>query len=1482
MEPVRIDSKLAVPGQKSRVAHPPSHAVLRAAARHIQEELKRCKAALPYSELVVVTAEGSGKALYQVVHWNGGVSDDVFLITYDVLGPLRVGGTAIMRRYPNGEPYLKGPGSSYTVLPTEDDPLEPVVPTVGQFLQTGGFWWEPFSALTAQRPMDDSIQVLEISYPPSSMTYDSFLHRVRLYLTGFIPVGTELDGSTSYVVDGGSPIVGGFGSASSGSDVWMDFSFPTEPTSVQLTLRFTVPASELVAGGDDANVGPISCRGVVMFPSGAAQMGAALTQTYTPRSAIYTPTPTSYTDNAPAEDSFAIPLRDTPAVNDSQDRFNTWIDYFVNRSSDFTKPIAYTVMGDALYAFLSFSSGIDMGISYKVISEEGDFTLNHSVGHFDSDHSDGAISEFVYVSTDDNRDFNLVAPSLGRDWSGYTCTDVQRQSDGLTIPFTQAGSVVTIDPTGLDPGVTVLRFIADFTWNTPYKFNIYPDKQVSEILSVTVNGVEDAGAAYNVVSGRQIITLSVTPGSGASVVVSYHGFNDYTFNDHFTGGAVVFHLSNVPVPGTAYLNLDAYPLTGYFPTGYATKIVVRTDVDYESEYADGRWVSVALKIPGDQNVEEGVQYKATYVYKIVTGNLYDFASVLIREFNATSPSGITSLSVPISGDATPVSSFPLGDPADSYQYFGWDRTRYGYLHYNPNKDSYTAVTPAGIAYRNRTATDSARNYTLSPWPEQANSEDPLWRGGWSYPANPTGWGSGGVAGDAFPPFKRRTAPHYGVSVMGRYALLGSWGAVASAVNFIRAPRDWGGGQGGNKADSAFPIYGFKQDKKTNVWGLIKALSPLDLVADNAKLHPTYMPGAGLVRAESGIDGNSYGHYGGGEPKNSWWPMTKDCKSWVIAAGWCEAEWGQTFRGITAAGDPNDYASFPYGHHDSGLTFNLVDPVTMEIQSQLTIKCDPNYVEGIFSEANALGYRFYSQEDVDHVASVFGATTFDLRETFVAGYDYGYYPGYSGLRFFFYGMNALDVPDGRQPVLRYPGIPSLASGNPRYADDYNGNEVRIGPEDAWQSQEMSIGDDGFLYVTLSIPYWLRIDDQTVLRRSETVTGTWVDPDVPFDCTPSIAGTTYDPVLGRTYYYLGNNRSKYISGWMGGPIVTGIGGPGAVTFSSYGPTTIQALPWSGFFSPFQDLINHVGFHLPIEQDLANPTHNTDTNGDDYISGYPGKANTCSHLEVPWYQDIPHRTWTTPVVSHNSGDPGITYTASTLGSGASLPPWSGVIVFAITGNQYRRYQKNARTFLFKISCANKTLTEVWRKDISFKAQLGPSFGNSAYGNPAPPVRTDNTAFFRAYSTKQRGRCIFVLRVAPIGTNPFLKKVVLEVYDSTSDPAVLLHTIQIPHDGYGSPNTPIPPENLEMMVGVDDAGNEWAHVCGFIQPVPGHGTPFNRMLVRMHANLSEDPTLIELNGDEPNDTTAPRFNDFRGVAQAANTWAWLSNRGDIYKRST
>jgi hypothetical protein len=74
--------------------------------------MKRQLATNPGIELVVVLAEVA-PAKYDVLRWTGATMSSVFLVTYDTLGPLGDGDTAILRYYDTGEPYLKGPGGGF-------------------------------------------------------------------------------------------------------------------------------------------------------------------------------------------------------------------------------------------------------------------------------------------------------------------------------------------------------------------------------------------------------------------------------------------------------------------------------------------------------------------------------------------------------------------------------------------------------------------------------------------------------------------------------------------------------------------------------------------------------------------------------------------------------------------------------------------------------------------------------------------------------------------------------------------------------------------------------------------------------------------------------------------------------------------------------------------------------------------------------------------------------------------------------------------------------------------------------------------------------------------------------------------------------------------------------------------------------------------------------------------------------------------------
>ncbi len=1446
--PTRIDSKLSLPAEKPAQSRQTDPRIRAAAVKHIREELKKQKAALPNTELVVVTAVGSGKALYDVVTWNGGTTSDAFNVTDDHIGPLAVGSTAIMRRYPNGEPYLKGPGATALTLPdNEDDPLEPISPDTGQWLNTSGYWYNSWSSRNPMRPMEDRIENSETFTPASTglWIYEDDNDVLKVVLT--IPDTATIDSSEALF--DGSPRSGAFYTSLDGYKVIGWFSVTSEPTLVEVTYRYSLLDSALIGGGNPQNDGPMSLRGVVMFPAGIAQMAAVLTQTYVDAEGTELTTQhAAYSDESPNYDVWAIPLNFAPVIANSVYLPNTYVDDYRDNPSF---NVVFMLANDSLYMLSQMSDGIS-------------FTYALSAGPATSELETFVVgAQSVQQKWKGTDVFNLKTHPRATWWTSYTlvtCYNLNLSSS--PVSFSQVGDEVTIDSTGFTMDDELL-FECTFEWDIVYK--VYANRPVTGINSIDSPVGPDAGASFY---GYEI-TLSLGSelhGHETEYVnVDYEGYSLISVHGAtYSFGGPDFFLGDVPIPGSIEINYDEYTPVDY-PPDWPIRAVLSLDPNDPDPETDGQCrVYFALNIPASS------PYHAEYDYLGYEGGLLNFTTGLIREFNVTAPDGATNLSFPTSGSATPQTKFEplIGTPLGQYWRIGWDYLLWGYLHYNPNRGGYIAVLSDGVHWKTRQG--GSGSHVFLPWPVEGLSLDPTYRGGWDYPEGPGGSWPAGTADDVIPGLKRRTAPEFGVSVVSRYVLQGSFGPVGSTSTFKLAPRSSGGGTGGNPCDLSFPIRGIKLNRNLTAWEVVGELSPLALVQDRAGTNPVYLPGCGIIHRE-GRSGWSYGHgpnLGGiPAPKNTWWPMSKDCKSWIVGVGWCESEWYQN-NGDKVNGDPEDYEAYPRGHSDSGFTLNAIDPVTFQVTSQLTIKCDPDYREGIFSDDG--DYGFAAQDEIDHAPNYFATTTFDLHETRAAETFWGYYPGY-GLCFFFYVLDSLDVPSGRSPLLRYPGIPSLADGPPRYA---NLDVVTsIGPEDAYQSQEITLADDGDLYFCLSMPFWYRIDDETVIRRSEEVTGTWVCDITPFDATPYIAGYIGPSSTGRYTSYLGNSRGFYMTGWMGGNIITDVTGPATVAFSDYGGTSLVFHPWAGFFSPFADVANHVGAFFPIQDDLSNPIIGTDYASIEYVIGYNGKPNTCVSLEIPWRQTIPHQTYTHFQLYHDRFESGITYTASTLGPGTSLGPWQGVIMFGVQGLQRRRYLQNARTFLFRVSCVDGVLTEKWRKDVSFKGQIGPNFSATSWGTAAPVTRTDNSKFGRVYCTRPKGRVIFLVRSKPV---LFSSKVVLEIYDN-SNPEVeptLLHELDL--------IATREVDHVDLMEGITD-GLEWAEFSAkFSEGL--FTTRSIKALVKMKENLSDDPdlNLIQLDNIDLPESVQPQEHQFRGTAQASNTFVWTTRDGSVYKRST
>lgn len=951
---------------------------------------------------------------------------------------------------------------------------------------------------------------------------------------------------------------------------------------------------------------------------------------------------------------------------------------------------------------------------------------------------------------------------------------------------------------------------------------------ILSLINVSVNGVSDPLASISGTPLSPIVNLSMVPEVDDVISVEYSTRSMNSFTESFiaTSAKTVFTLSFPPIPET--ISVPDWPGNGFNFTNQVDGIPGGPLV--VQPLVDGLDVRFAIQHPTDYTAS------ASYSAMIPWGALFNIDGQVITEWdlahNASTP---LELPFPAPFDATPISEFlaflhQVSSAQGAHWQDGWNNQRWGFLFYDPVIDGYTVVSPAGLYWRSRTpGTEENTHWTLLPWPEEGLSTDTKFAG-YSYP--PGSWGDGGAVVPRVPGLKRRTAPWMGVSVASSYALQGSWGATGFGI-IVHAPENSGGGNG-CPSDSSFPIRFFRRND-AHLWEAIGSISPFDLVADNSGDYPLYIPGTGIIHKE-GAGGFATGRYGA-DPTNSWWPATRQATAWIMGCGWCESDW---LADISALNSQANFTNYPRGLGDSGYTLNAVD-TSGTVLSQLTFKCDPEDILNLFADLGA---------EVNHAmahANDF-IPNFGLSTAYVASDTWGYLDGY-GYCYFFYAMTSVDGA-AKKPKLMMPGIPALADGNPRYANDTTGPYGRIGSEDNAASQRIAgDGEDNF-YLCLSVPYWARMYDQAGVVTTEVVEGT----------------NNYTITQSETTHWI----SFDCHGYLNVPIISGVRDAGGTTepHPTYNGRYAPCFPISGYITPYQTTFNY-------QVTFGNSDHSQNFYDGDGHYQYTRYYYDGGTLTVPWRHRIPHRTnctlrrtydWPNQDGAHFFALPGY----------SNFGPFKGAAVYDVVGDNRQAFTVNARTILSKVRFSNGALTEVWRKDVSHNHPILTYLGNTTQ-TPLP-----TPYFAKVYFTRPCGRFIFLLRELMVTidygwTTTLVSYLALEVWENTTTvaPDAPLHTVYLPNplpDPLTTSNYPGLPQNLQMQDGVDHDGLEWALITGTYQGLP------QKWNVQFHTLATASPDVAFSN---VNNNAIPTAFNTQGMGQAADLFVWTENDGALQKRS-
>ena len=835
-----------------------------------------------------------------------------------------------------------------------------------------------------------------------------------------------------------------------------------------------------------------------------------------------------------------------------------------------------------------------------------------------------------------------------------------------------------------------------------------------QVTSIQVNSVEDLGATYqNIYPTGARVTLSSTPSIGDEVEVFYTDATLQFSSESFLEAPFVLNHSPL-VDSLSYSVTD--PQIEFTLLGPNTIYPV-----YSPDLLE--------------------EVSVTYTYSEEVGDLWECDGIRIDETGLT---GVTHSQIYVIPVSPPVSMTPDSwwtgqlNENDGYAQYGqdlWTTSRYGHVSYSPREDCYNIVHSSGMYYVPR----NGGAVVKTSWLSDGNLET------YVHPDNLN------PSITSVP--KRGGMQHFGVTLVDKWALQGSWGRVCSGTQSVNIA-----GLGNEEtagvpvADSTFPIRLLKRGE-SHTWSAIKLLTPFDLVYDNAGIWETYVLGAGITQNPWSINGfNIPETY-----KNTSWPATKNAKSFIVGASWAESEWSNELR--SANNTKANYHLYEIGLHDAGLTISAISN-SGNITSQYTIKGDPSYTESDVADFGALANHRVSQS-----MSNLSNTSFGILNAYAATAEFGAYHVTSDNDkwFFYYYYNSTGVT--KLPIRRHSGPPTLAPAGPCYGDRFTtSNDI----EPLTTYQEIVVDSDDYIYFCVNVPYWVRTRDSISAEVTEYVYG-------QYDSGPF---STY----GGWYEFT-------IPGYAGLDLISFV----VDTDSDY-PTLdgnrIEVYSQAGHSTPSVRYANRLTIALPTTTTIQN----------------------YSNLSFTWAHQIPHRTYTTYL---DSNPPGYTtYWGPGYGPTFGLL-YTGVARFLVEGDTRASYLRESRVFLYKMHHSEGSLSLVWSKDISQVKTILPDHVDpvqtrlpvSRYG-PAHAVRTAGRYIFVV-----RDLLIDAEIVEGDGATVEEQTTVIDVYDnSTSSPSsyvyriiIFAYTEPVLYSSWGGSAS-----QVTAHVGITEDDKEWIYLTG------------------------------------------------------------------------
>ena len=1247
---------------------------------------------------------------------------DTTLHRVPVISPRAVqmqpGQTVIVRYDKFGVAYIKGPSMQ------GNQPLNqssgPIVINIlaGMWIQAGAYFWSSWLSYFDNQPLP--------MVAPTSTRTETFLQSLipGTGIDGVVgPWTIDFEGITVYVVLEEVALnvnitinsVTINGSAYTGSlyydptrqvvSVEPDYSAVSATQYGDVTsfaVNYTYPtdtATQLFPQNVGAS-GSISPRGVLLFPDthSSDQLLALVEPVYVANGTDEIPTDYSETLTVPSSGT-------TFALNPTYDPFPTssvTIDLSAIRSVFFS---AYGSGYDFNYSDIPYINGDNISVLYCI--NNGDYysgnldvsytqTTTGPVSTADESYTAGLTNQAVYqcfVSDGTTLDFNTVYSLVnGINQSGTINLTTNTNIGDFSSWCTGTDTYVHIYNTASGwpvPAGNLIQFQFYATTGLTVFTTQYP---ISSLNYVNVNGTPDPLATFS----GDVVTLSASCSPGDTVEVNYQwaiatGAN---YTDTFAATSTdqySFTLSHTPDEGSISI-----PSSELQTAGLATNYILSGP--------SNNILNIALQLPASSS------FPVSYTYNAAGNNLYLSSGMLIQELD-TNANTTTNLSIPFVSniDVTPLKLFTrdITIPMSYRWTIGWQSQRWGYAFYDTLGDCYTIACPVGLAWRSRqTGTTSGTNYNLTPWPTEPASVD-YFLAGFST-ANET------VAPLA-PGILRKTAPWHNFSAVANYAYQGGWCPVGP---------NWLSTIGGTdyKAFSDTDCSNYFWQRTANVWAVATTVSVKNFVKDNAGANPLYICGSGIIHQEAQpVDGTTNyctarTNIGQLNIENSWSPWTSDASAVLVAASWCENNWGYDPSSLNTQ---DNYIIYPLGRKDAGLTLTANDP-SGNLVSHLTFKPSTTYAETAFEDPTAsVAYQVAHASDF---ISSYGINTYYSQESqaeYSSPGNSGYcaIPGESGTWFTCVLPTSVDG-DSKPPLLQYPGLPNFSNQLPKYSCKYLGNSIS-GPywntygsiyqeDNYFQTAIAGDGDDNFYFV-LSIPYWVRIMDQGVANGFTTVSGTAEVnisyrsnfPQVPFLC-PGYASAPYNQVNSSAWRDFGGTYVGALSSYL----VDNYPNSPYPTFNGVRCTTVPYFPYSGT-EYFYEITAQLAYGIT--------TQDPET----------GIYSAYGTLLVPQTTVIPNPSATLIATylfdAHTAGggfggttfgDTGIAQQYLPV-QGPYLSYYitaKGAAVFSLPLDNRQVYDTNARTFLYVVNASKGQLTLLSTTDISHKS---PAYANDTHSN-------------------------------------------------------------------------------------------------------------------------------------------------------------------------